>query len=180
MIGGSMFYYTDGEQAMSKSPRQFSRTRDKLAHAGWSAAAFFGLTLLALAVMPASADKGGRLSLVMIKEDGCRYCILWDNEVGRTYSKTEEGRRAPLVRVDINSAAARKFARVVYTPTFILVRSDGWEVGRIVGYPGADNFWGAFGKLLTKAGKRGTAGDPPAVKAPSPSLEPAALQLPAE
>lgn len=109
--------------------------------------------VIAMLADPATAYAAGeRLNLVMIEEDGCHYCELWHREVGRTFAATEAGRRAPLVRLDIKSAAARRFARVVYTPTFILVRSDGWEVGRIVGYPGAEHFWGAFGELLTKAG----------------------------
>jgi hypothetical protein len=77
--------------------------------------------------------------------------VLWHEEVGRTYAATAEGRRAPLVRLDIKSKAAKRFSRVVYTPTFILVRTDGWEIGRIIGYSGAVQFWGELGRLLAKA-----------------------------
>lgn len=101
------------------------------------------------------AAKSGKLHLVMVEEASCYYCKLWHEEVGRTYSATAEGRRAPLVRLDIASRSAKRFARVVYTPTFILVRTDGREIGRIVGYPGADHFWGELGRLLTKAGGGG-------------------------
>lgn len=101
---------------------------------------------------PAPAAARDRLHLVMIEEASCRYCVLWNEEVGTTYSLKPEGRRAPLVRLDINSKAARRFKHVVYTPTFILVRTDGWEIGRIVGYPGANEFWKALRRLLAKAG----------------------------
>lgn len=117
----------------------------------YSIAALVAALAMLAGPIPAGAA-GGRLNLVMIEEDGCRYCELWLQEVGGSYAASREGRRAPLIRLDIKSAAARRFSRVVYTPTFILVRSDGWEVGRIIGYPGAEHFWGAFGRLLAKAG----------------------------
>lgn len=38
---------------------------------------------------------------------------------------------------------------ILYTPTFVLM-DGGREVGRIVGYPGEDLFWGLFGALLAQ------------------------------
>jgi hypothetical protein len=40
-------------------------------------------------------------------------------------------------------------APVTMAPTFVLV-DNGREVGRIVGYPGADFFYGLLGELLKK------------------------------
>ena len=57
---------------------------------------------------------------------------------------------APLRRVDIHATRPRDLEAiggVVYTPTFVLF--DGCrEVGRIVGYPGEDFFWGLLDGLL--------------------------------
>jgi hypothetical protein len=38
---------------------------------------------------------------------------------------------------------------VVGSPTFVLIES-GKEIGRIVGYPGADFFWGLLAQLIEK------------------------------
>lgn len=111
------------------------------------------LTVLAGFATAVRADTGKpSLQLVMIETDGCRYCDLWHDEIGKTYAATSEGRRAPLVRLDIASTTAKRFHRVIYTPTFILIRTDGQEIGRITGYPGADHFWGQIRKFLSRAG----------------------------
>ncbi|SDP27958.1 hypothetical protein SAMN04488061_2703 [Filomicrobium insigne] len=113
-----------------------------------------------------AAPQAGKLGLVMIEKDDCSYCKLWDKEVGRYYPSTPAGRYAPLVKLDIDSSTAQRFQRVVYTPTFILVRSDGKEVGRIIGYPGNEYFWSALEKLLGQAGIRSDDKELPAVVSP--------------
>ena len=90
--------------------------------------------------------------LVMFDEAGCVWCRRWDAEIGQAYPNTDEGRRAPLRRIDISRAASSgiKLATPVRaTPTFVLVEA-GAEVGRITGYPGADFFWGMLGELLAR------------------------------
>lgn len=82
---------------------------------------------------------GSDIRLVMVEEKGCRFCKLWDAEIGRAYPKSAEGRFAPLKRVRRGAPEIRGFNPVVYTPTFIVVRS-GEEIGRITGYPGRDWF----------------------------------------
>lgn len=91
------------------------------------------------------------LSLVMIEEQGCGFCLRWRNEVGPGYAKSDEGRLAPLMHIDRESKDAERFQRVVYTPTFILMR-EGAEVGRIIGYAGADIFWWQLTDLIRKHG----------------------------
>ena len=89
----------------------------------------------------------------MFEEDWCHWCERWNEEIGVIYDKTEEGQRAPLVRVDIHDKFPEGLvlkSRPQYTPTFILVQ-DGQELGRIEGYPGEDFFWGLLGRLLEKA-----------------------------
>lgn len=143
--------------AMSKSLISSASVRD-ISTGGDLAGVFLLIAAMLgiLAVFPTTAradDQKWRLQLIMIESKGCRYCDLWHEEIGRTYAATAEGRLAPLVRLEIGSATARRFRRVVYTPTFILVRTDGQEVGRIIGYSGADHFWGDLTRLLSRARK---------------------------
>ena len=66
---------------------------------------------------------------------------------GARYPKSAEGRFAPLKRVRRGAPEIKGFNPVVYTPTFIVVRS-GEEIGRITGYPGQDYFWSELTPLL--------------------------------
>ncbi len=93
---------------------------------------------------------GAAAELVMFESALCEWCEMWHAEIGVVYHKTEEGRAAPLRRVDVHDprpADLRAARAVVFTPTFVLM-SDGAEVGRIVGYPGEDHFWGLLDLLL--------------------------------
>ncbi len=89
------------------------------------------------------------LSLVMIEEEGCIYCVRWNEEVGIAYPRTPEGAAAPLRRVDIDALPEDVIftTRPVFTPTFVLVE-NGEELGRLEGYPGEDFFWPLLGRLL--------------------------------
>ena len=95
--------------------------------------------------------------LVMFEQDYCEWCERWNKEIGVVYAKTEEGRKAPLRRVDIHDrrpADLKKIKGIVYTPTFVLLDEGGEEIGRILGYPGEDFFWSMLDELLQKL-KRG-------------------------
>jgi len=90
--------------------------------------------------------------LVMFESPFCEWCEAWDQDVGVVYHKTEEGRLAPLRRVEQHAPLPEDLGAVraiVYTPTFVLV-DRGREVGRITGYPGEDHFWGLLGVLLRR------------------------------
>lgn len=93
------------------------------------------------------------LRLVMVEERGCRYCIKWNQDVGRGYARTPEGSAAPLMRVKRDATVLKGLAPVVYTPTFILLRNGG-ELGRITGYPGQMYFWEELTVLLQAHGVR--------------------------
>ena len=100
-----------------------------------------------LAAPPAQAEAA---ELIMVDEAGCLWCARWTEEIGPIYPKTEEGRIAPLRRIDISvrrPVGVTYAKKVIYTPTFVLL-SAGQEVGRIEGYPGEDFFWGLLQKLL--------------------------------
>lgn len=129
-------------------------------------AALMMVATLSASVQAADQDAGLRrpgLALLMIEEAGCGYCRRWHAEVGRGYPLSSEGKLAPLVTRDRFDGELRRFGRVVYTPTFILLR-DGEEAGRILGYPGADFFWSLLGELLQKSVAAGNSGSEAAAR----------------
>ncbi len=116
--------------------------------------AAIGLLLALIAV--SGVLRADAAELIMLEEDGCWYCEMWDKEIGVVYHKTPEGRRAPLRRLDIHDPLPidlRFLTKGGYTPTFILVE-NGREYGRIRGYPGEDFFWGLLGQLLDRLPKQ--------------------------
>jgi hypothetical protein len=112
--------------------------------------------LAALAFSPAA----GAAELVMFWRAGCPYCAQFDREIAPIYGLSDEGKIAPLRRVDIHApipADLKYIAMERITPVFVLV-DHGREIGRIRGYPGDDNFWGLLAGLIgdaqrTDAGK---------------------------
>lgn len=108
---------------------------------------------------------GAGLRLVMVDDVGCVYCRKWDAEVGGIYERSPVGTIAPLERRAKRHRDLAPYEPLAYTPTFILVR-NGAEVGRIVGYPGADFFWAELERLIAKAGPVPPAADPAAPVSP--------------
>lgn len=109
----------------------------------WALLAF--LALLCVGLVPVAAAE-----LVMFTRDGCPWCARFEREVAPAYHRTEEGRRAPLRRVELRaggSTLAGLAAPVIAAPTFVLF-DEGRETGRITGYQGDDAFWGLLGKML--------------------------------
>ena len=92
-------------------------------------------------------------ALIMIEDRGCRYCVRFDAEARPSYENSPEGRFAPLVRRPRSAPDVRFLSEVVYSPTFILL-VEGREIGRVVGYQGADLFWMEMAGLMRKAGFR--------------------------
>ncbi|HUS96680.1 MAG TPA: hypothetical protein VMX97_08085 [Hyphomicrobiaceae bacterium] len=108
------------------------------------------IALFVFGAVPPSSARAAQL--VMIEEDGCMWCERWNREIGVVYSKTPEGMRAPLRRLNIHDpvpADLRFLIKGGYTPTFVLIE-DGRDFGRIRGYPGEDFFWGMLQQLLRK------------------------------
>ena len=89
--------------------------------------------------------------LLMVREDNCPWCIVWDEEIGPIYPKTPEGKFAPLMHVDLGESIddTRILKSVIYTPTFILIE-NGVEIARLEGYPGEDFFWTLLEEMLSK------------------------------
>lgn len=103
-----------------------------------------GLFLAVLAALPLGAAE-----LVMVERPGCHWCQQWHEEIGVSFHKTDESRRAPLRRVQISALPdnVEFSSKPVFTPTFVLVE-DGRELGRIEGYPGEHFFWPMLDQLL--------------------------------
>ncbi len=109
--------------------------------------AIFGLFVLCLISAPVRAAE-----LVMFESKVCAYCAEWHRTIGPIYPKTDEGKLAPLRRVDIHDPRPADLAAiqpVVYTPTFVLVENK-QEIGRMEGYASEDFFWGLLGQQIAK------------------------------
>ena len=107
------------------------------------------LVLLAGSVMPAVVRSA---ELIMIEEPGCPWCRAWNEQIGIAYPKTEEGKRAPLRRVDLTEPWPEDLKDIRperVTPTFILV-DGGREIARLRGYPGENFFWPLLDEMLDK------------------------------
>lgn len=98
------------------------------------------------------AEKG--LRLLMVERRGCIWCAAFRREIAPGYATTPEGRRAPIVTVDIDGPWPDGLAiggRPYLTPTFILLR-DGQEISRLTGYPGPRHFYPMLSKMMREAG----------------------------
>ena len=101
--------------------------------------------LLAISIGGAGSVKAAdsRGQLVMITSSHCPWCEAFEDDVGKSYDLTEEALIYPLRRHDFYKAMPDDLAHLTpatMTPTFIVMR-NGAEVGRIIGYPGAELFW---------------------------------------
>lgn len=116
------------------------------------AATFALVTFEGLAAPAMAGDLAkAQAALLMIEDRGCPYCARWDREVRDSYLNSPEGRFAPLVRRLRGSTDIAFVRNVIYSPTFVvLVR--GHEIGRIIGYQGADFFWAELGSILMRGG----------------------------
>ena len=114
--------------------------------------ALLGLLVAALGPAAAQSTHGDRL--VMFEEKGCSYCVVWDQQVGTIYAKTDEAQKLPLRRVELNVSRPRdlrSLKRVTVAPTFVIMHC-GKEFRRITGYIGEDQFWGLLDATLRDLG----------------------------
>jgi hypothetical protein len=125
--------------------------------------AVLGLGLAVLAGVAGAQAASGDLALVMVRTAGCPWCLAWDREVRAGYLASDIGARLGLVELDLREVDGQGMALegpVTVSPVFVLVRrapgADGLagaaEIGRLVGYPGADFFWGYLDGWLAEAG----------------------------
>ena len=112
-----------------------------------SAALTLGFVVLASAPVSLQAAQ-----LIMLEQSGCHWCKMWNEEIGVAYPKTDEGKLAPLRRVDIHAALPvdlKGLKKANYTPTFV-VWHNGREIDRLRGYPGEHFFWPMLQQMLAK------------------------------
>ena len=113
---------------------------------------YFVVVLITLGVL--NTAQAADVRLVMFEAEGCTYCEQWNEDIGSFYGGTEEGKWAPLQRVDDDIAWPEELLSikgVVFTPTFVVTQNNR-EVGRITGYPGEDYFWGYLVNILKETG----------------------------
>ncbi len=112
-----------------------------------------GLLLSAAAMTAGPAVPGAQAAeLIMLERPGCAWCLRWNQEIAPIYPLTEEGRRAPLRRVDVTRPWPQDLAGIAtdrYTPTFIVVE-NGREIAHLRGYPGDNFFWPLLEAMLAK------------------------------
>ncbi|WP_227421900.1 thioredoxin domain-containing protein [Pacificispira spongiicola] len=98
------------------------------------------------------ASSGSAAEMIYVQRDGCPWCKVVDTTVVPIWNKTEEGRRAPLRRVDSDAAWPEDLKDITperLTPTFILVE-DGEEIARLRGYPGEHFIWPMITEMVGK------------------------------
>lgn len=105
---------------------------------------FLSAVMFGLLALPVWAAE-----LVMVEQTGCHWCAKWNAEIAHIYPKTNEGKAAPLRRVDLHDLPDDLIfrSRPVFTPTFVLMNGQR-ETGRIEGYGGDEFFWFLLQKLL--------------------------------
>lgn len=117
--------------------------------------ALIGVTFITLASAARAAE------LVVFEQAGCPWCERFERDIAPAYEKSEEGRRAPLRRIDIGKPIPPDIAFIQVerlTPLFVLV-DKGREIGRIRGYPGEESFWMQLSVLFQKLDAAGTGGE---------------------
>tara|TARA_R110002020_G_scaffold34066_29_gene103869 strand:+ start:30001 stop:30351 length:351 start_codon:yes stop_codon:yes gene_type:complete len=105
------------------------------------------LTIFLLLPAPVMAAE-----MIMFEQPGCAWCKRFNEEVAPAWPNTEQGRRAPLRRVNIHDLLPADLTEIPverFTPTFVLV-DDGQEIARLRGYPGDQFFWALVDEMLAK------------------------------
>ncbi len=89
-------------------------------------------------------------ALIFFYSPGCMYCQMWEEEILPIYDKSEEGKRLPLRRVNIDKGMPQNLKHLTtptFTPTFVVVDNNNQEAGRILGY-NREFFWGFLQKFI--------------------------------
>lgn len=107
------------------------------------------LCVLVFSLGSVAAASAQSAQLVMLERDDCSWCRAWHREIGPGYPHSDEGQQAPLRRVDLAAAWPNDLPHLAayYTPTFVILACNR-EIGRLVGYQGADFFYPALARLL--------------------------------
>jgi thioredoxin-related protein len=102
--------------------------------------------------VPTGAAAVPEFELIAFEVPGCIYCSVFRRDVLPSYASSAAGRAAPIRFLDLNDEASNRLSLnepVRIVPTVVVMRG-GAEVGRIVGYLGAENFYRVLGGLLPR------------------------------
>lgn len=116
------------------------------------------LTIALFVLLSAPKVALAEISLLIFETSSCPYCAKWNREISQIYPKTQEGKVAPLIRLDLykNTPDIKFESNIRVTPTFVLVQNK-VELGRIEGYTSDEQFWTLlsylFGKINTPLNK---------------------------
>tara|TARA_R110002020_G_scaffold50963_2_gene144443 strand:+ start:613 stop:963 length:351 start_codon:yes stop_codon:yes gene_type:complete len=105
--------------------------------------------LAVILLMPAPATAA---EMIMFEQAGCAWCKRFNEEIAPAWPNTEQGRSAPLRRIDIHAQLPEDLSGILverFTPTFVLF-DDGREIARLRGYPGDQFFWALVDEMLAK------------------------------
>ena len=110
-----------------------------------------GKIALLISAIPILSTKLIAAELLMVEQQGCYYCLEWKDQLGHIYSKTPEGKFAPLKPIDITEVDKVSGLKrdVIFTPTFVLMENNK-ELGRLEGYSSEDFFWELLEVILEK------------------------------
>jgi hypothetical protein len=106
-----------------------------------------------LLALLAATGEARAAELLILEQPGCAWCARFDREIAPAYEHTDEGRRAPLRRVDVTRPWPADLQSVTpdrLTPTFVLLDDDGVERARLRGYPGDNFFWPLLSEMLVR------------------------------
>ena len=90
--------------------------------------------------------------LLMITDDYCVYCQIWEKEIGKIYPKTDISKIFPLERIELDLYLTNNDSddyETKGTPTFIFFKEKE-EIGRIIGYSSAEMFWWQVDEILDR------------------------------
>ena len=88
--------------------------------------------------------------MIMITDQNCLYCIVWEKQIGKIYPKTEIAKKFSLHRIEVkNFVNYTKYdlKKTNITPTFIFIKNDN-EEGRIEGYTNPEMFWWQVDEII--------------------------------
>jgi thioredoxin-related protein len=110
------------------------------------------LTLCVVVPLIFSAGIALADGLIFFHSPDCGYCKQWREDIGGTYSNTDEGKRLPLREVNAHGTLPKDLKHILpapFTPTFVVIDDDNQEVGRILGY-NPEFFWNFLDALIVK------------------------------
>ena len=122
-----------------------------------------GRTMRLAALVAALAAAVGSIparaaELIAVEHERCAICLRFDATVVPSYDRSPQGHIAPLRRFNAARGLPPDLASVRSVPTFIL-RDNGQEIGRIIGYRDKATFYRNVDMLLAAARQYAASGN---------------------